>query len=165
MDTPQQCSQITEENMSGVQLTTYADSVALPHNMRSRVYETVRCPSVCLSQHGPSAANPLLQVSYCGSGRQVIRSIAAAAAGKCGQCHVVSVRRQLISVLWVAFNVSLLRQGADSCKIRPGEARDARCRAYLTSFCHSISIYTSIYCHLIHDLLFLPISTIESGVS
>jgi len=66
-----------------------------PHNMRSRVYETVRCPSVCLSQHGPSAANPLLQVCCCGSGRQEIRSIAAGAAGKCGQCHVVSVRRPL----------------------------------------------------------------------
>ena len=31
--------------------------------MRSRVYETVRCPSVCLSYslHGHTAANPLLQ--------------------------------------------------------------------------------------------------------
>ena len=31
---------------------------------QSRVYEMVRCPSlsVCLSQHGPTAANPLLQL-------------------------------------------------------------------------------------------------------
>jgi len=63
--------------------------------MWSRVYDTLRCPSVCLPQHGPSAANPLLQVSYCGPGRQEIRSIAAGAAGKCGQWHVVSVRRPL----------------------------------------------------------------------
>jgi len=27
------------------------------HNMRSRVYETVQCLSVCLSQQGPTAAN------------------------------------------------------------------------------------------------------------
>ena len=37
-----------------------------PHSMRSRIYETVRGPSVrpsvCLSQRGPTAANPLLQV-------------------------------------------------------------------------------------------------------
>jgi len=38
-------------------------------------------------------------------------------------------------------------------KIWPGEAREARCRACLISFCHSISIYTSIYCHLWHNIL------------
>jgi len=32
--------------------------------------ELVRRPSVCLSQHGPTAANPLLQVCCCGPGRQ-----------------------------------------------------------------------------------------------
>jgi len=41
---------------------------------RSMVYVTVRCLSVrlsiCLSQHGPIAANPLLQVCCCGPGRQ-----------------------------------------------------------------------------------------------
>ena len=36
--------------------------------------------------------------------------------------------------------------GACLTKIWPGEAR-------LTSFCHSISIYTSIYCHLWGDIL------------
>ena len=45
------------------------------------------CPSVCLSQHGPQQ-----QTRYW--------SIAAAAAGKCGQCHVVSVRRWLNTDLW-----------------------------------------------------------------
>jgi len=71
--------------------------------MRSRVYETVRCPpvcpsvrlSVCLSQHGPTAANPLLQFAVVDPVGSKYRSIAAAAAGECGQCHVVSVRRQL----------------------------------------------------------------------
>ena len=38
-----------------------------PHGMHSRVYETVQCLSVCLSQHGPTAANPLQQVCFCGS--------------------------------------------------------------------------------------------------
>jgi len=56
-----------------------------------RVYETVRCPSVCLSQHGPTTANPQLQVCCRGHGGPEI-SIAAAATGECGQCHVVSVR-------------------------------------------------------------------------
>ena len=46
------------------------------HGLRSRVYVTVGCQSVCLSaclsQHGPTAANPLLQVCCCGPGRQEI---------------------------------------------------------------------------------------------
>ena len=46
--------------------------------------------SVCLS----TAANQLLQVCCCGPGGREI-STDAAAAGECGQCHVVSVRRQL----------------------------------------------------------------------
>ena len=40
------------------------------HSMRGRVYETVRClsiyPSICLSQHQPTAENPLLQVCCSG---------------------------------------------------------------------------------------------------
>jgi len=36
------------------------------HIVRSGIYETVWYPSVCLSQHGPTAANPLLQVCCCG---------------------------------------------------------------------------------------------------
>ena len=43
-----------------------------PHCMLSRVYETVQCPSVCLSQHGPTAAHPLLHVCCCGRGGQEI---------------------------------------------------------------------------------------------
>jgi len=38
--------------------------------MRSRIYETVRCPFVCLSQHRPTQANPLLQVCFCRPGRK-----------------------------------------------------------------------------------------------
>ena len=71
--------------------------------MRSRVYVTVRCPSVYLSQHGPTAADPLLQVCCsCGPGRQEISIDCGmagdqllCAAGECGQCLVVSVRRKL----------------------------------------------------------------------
>ena len=59
--------------------------------------------SVCLSCCGPAAANPLLRVCCCGPGGQEIsidcRTAGArqqrCAAGECGQCHVVSVRRKL----------------------------------------------------------------------
>jgi len=69
------------------------------HSMRSRVYVTVRCLSVCLSQHGPTAANPLLRICCCGPGGQEL-SIdccrrSAASAGECGHCHDVSIRRKL----------------------------------------------------------------------
>jgi len=30
-----------------------------PHSMRSRIYETVQCPSVCLSHHGPPVAGDI----------------------------------------------------------------------------------------------------------
>ena len=42
-----------------------------------------------------------------------------------------------------------------TCLIWPGDWRGtrARCRAYLTSFCHSISMYTGICCHLWRDIL------------
>ena len=51
-------------------------------------------PSVCLSQQAPTTANPLLWVRAAvgaAAGRRY-RSIAAGAAGECGQWHVVSVR-------------------------------------------------------------------------
>jgi len=56
--------------------------------------------SVRLSQHGPTAANPLLQVcccrpeatDCCTAGAQQQR-----AAGECGQCHVVGVCKKLNS--------------------------------------------------------------------
>ena len=38
---------------------------------------SVRCTSVCLSQHGPTAANPLLQVCCCGAAGRRYQSIAA----------------------------------------------------------------------------------------
>jgi len=74
-----------------------------PHTMRSRVYVMVRRPSVCLLQHGLTAANPLLQVCCCELGGQEISidcAMASAqqqrrAAGECGQCRVVSVRRKV----------------------------------------------------------------------
>ena len=52
------------------------------HSMRSKVYKTVLCLSVCLSQHGPTAANPLLQVCSCGSGWQKISTAAAVVCGR-----------------------------------------------------------------------------------
>jgi len=46
--------------------------------------------SVCLSQREPTAANPFW-FAVRPAGRRY-QSIAASAAGECGQCHVVSVR-------------------------------------------------------------------------
>jgi len=65
-------------------------------------------PPVCLSQHGPTAANPLLQVSCCGPGRQDILINCCTAGtqqqprttGECGQCHVVGVRGKLVSLIF-----------------------------------------------------------------
>jgi len=57
-----------------------------PHRNHRRVYETVRCPSVCLPQRGRTFA-------AVGPACRRYRSTGAAAAGECGQCRVVSVRR------------------------------------------------------------------------
>ena len=51
---------------------TYGSYWRCPHTMRSRVYETVRCLSVCLCRHEPTAANPPLQVCCRGPGEQMI---------------------------------------------------------------------------------------------
>jgi len=50
-------------------------------SMQSRVYKTVRCPSVCLSYQGPTAANPLLQVYCCAPSRREI-SIDCCSSGR-----------------------------------------------------------------------------------
>jgi len=63
-----------------------------PYSMRSRVYETVRCPSVRLSVLTWAYSSTLAAAGLLQAGRRY-RSIAAVAAGECGQCHVVSVRR------------------------------------------------------------------------
>ena len=57
-----------------VELAAYRRSVYwhCPRGVRGRVYETVRCPSVCLSQRGVTAANPLLQVCCCRPGEEEI---------------------------------------------------------------------------------------------
>ena len=57
-----------------------------------------RCPSVCLSQHGPTrsksaAAGLLLWAQSAGDVDRLLQQRRAAA--ECGQCHVVSVRRKL----------------------------------------------------------------------
>ena len=57
-----------------------------------KVSVTVRCPSICLSQHEPTAANPLLQVCCCVPGGQEISTYCCTAgarqqrrvAGECG---------------------------------------------------------------------------------
>ena len=51
------------------------------HRMGSMIYETVLCPSVCLSQHGPTAANPPLQVCCCGPGGGQEESIDCCSSG------------------------------------------------------------------------------------
>ena len=70
--------------------------VCVTGTARCRLCVTVRCPSVCpsvcLFQHGPTAAG-LLTVGVCScgpGGREILMDCC-----ECGQCHVVSVRRQL----------------------------------------------------------------------
>ena len=57
-----------------------------PHSMRSRVYETVPCPSVCpavcLSQHESTAAKLSLQVCCCGLGGQDISTDCCSRGGR-----------------------------------------------------------------------------------
>jgi len=72
-------------------------------SMQSRVCETVLCPyvcpslrpSVCLSQHEPTAVNLLLQIWCCGHWLHL------PAAGECGQCHICQrtqvAKRRLVS--------------------------------------------------------------------
>ena len=59
-----------------------------PRRIRSGFYESVRCPSVHLSQHGPTAGGLLLWAHAGTAGRTSIDCC----SGGCGQCHVVSVR-------------------------------------------------------------------------
>ena len=80
------------------------------HTMRTRVYVSVGCPSVCPSgcpsigraHSSKSAAAGCSGFAAVGPAGRRYRSTAArraaAAAGKCGQCHVVSVRRKLNNV-------------------------------------------------------------------
>jgi len=67
------------------------------HSMRGRVYETTWCrPSVRLSvrpSRGPLEHTRCCMFAAVGPARRRYRSIAAAAADECGQCHDVSVRR------------------------------------------------------------------------
>ena len=79
------------------------------HSMESGVYVTVRCLSVCLFQHEPTAANLLYAAAGLllwawregDIGRLLHSQRSAAAVGECGQCHVVSVCRKLNTDLYV----------------------------------------------------------------
>ena len=71
-----------------------------PHSMGSKVYETLRCPSVCpfvplsvCPSMGPQQQTRCCRFAAVDSAGRRYRSTAVAAAGECGQCHVVSVRR------------------------------------------------------------------------
>ena len=72
-----------------------------PHNMRSRVYETVRCPSVCPSLCPSTGQHQQNSCCRFAAGRPADRRYIdrllqqRRAVGECGQCHVVSIRRLL----------------------------------------------------------------------
>ena len=88
--------------------------------MRNRVYETVRCPSVCLSQHGPTAANPLLQVfAAVGPVGKRYQAIAArrANAGSVTLSAYVCIAETQTSVVVYAAALSLLTTGCSSSAI------------------------------------------------
>jgi len=63
-------------------------------SMLSRVYETERCPSVRLPRMNPLQQNSCWRFAAASPGKRY-RLIAAAGAGKCGQCRVESVRWML----------------------------------------------------------------------
>jgi len=54
------------------------------HSMRSRVYVTLQCQSICRSHHERFLGGQKISIDCCNSG---VRRC------ECGQCHVVSVRR------------------------------------------------------------------------
>jgi len=66
-----------------------------------KVNVTARCPSVCsvpawTHSSKPAAAGLLLRAGWVGDvDRSLHSQHSAAAAGECGQCHVVSVRGRL----------------------------------------------------------------------
>jgi len=54
----------------GIKTTAFIGAARIVCRLQSKVY--VHCPSVCMSQHGPTAAKPPLQIYCCGPGRQEI---------------------------------------------------------------------------------------------
>jgi len=72
-----------------------------PHNIRSRVYVTVRCPSIRPSVSFIDRCNSVRRVCCWASGHRIHWLIAAPArarSNKCGQRHVDSWRRKLNTV-------------------------------------------------------------------
>ena len=69
--------------------------------------------SVRLSQHGPTAANPLLQVCCCrpeATDCCTAGALQQRAAGECGQCDVVGVRKKLnTDLFWRVVERRVLR--------------------------------------------------------
>ena len=61
---------------------THNSICSLALRMRIGVYETVLCPSVCLSLHGPTTSNPLLQVCCCGPGGHEISIDCCSSGGR-----------------------------------------------------------------------------------
>jgi len=78
--------------------------------MWSKVYGSVRRPSVCLS----TAANVLLHVCYCGPSWQEILIDCCMAhdsmVGECGQCHVVSICKKLNKDLLKTASIASIKQ-------------------------------------------------------
>ena len=60
------------------------------HSIRSKVYVTVRRPSVCLSVCPVAAAEEQLRRSQVAGDPAVARGRSMALSSKCGQCHVYS---------------------------------------------------------------------------
>ena len=69
------------------------------HTMQSTVYVSVVCLSICLSQHGLTAAHWLLQFCCCGPSHYETSisycTVHSSTVGTGGQCHLVSVCRKL----------------------------------------------------------------------
>jgi len=83
-------------------LTSFSPMCGRPcvYSMRSRVYETVRCPSVRLSVYpsmGPQQQTRCCRFAAVGPAAGDVDRLLQQrrAAGECGQCHVYRKRRKL----------------------------------------------------------------------
>jgi len=80
-----------------------------PHGMQSVVYVTVKCLSVHLSQHGPTAAKLHLQVCCCGPRWQEIHVLISCCSSIVRQANVQS---SVLSVYWLFMFLKYLDQFA-----------------------------------------------------
>ena len=95
-----------------------------PHSMQSKVYVTVQCLSilsVCLCQHGPTAANLLLQVCCCGPGGQEI--LINGCSSGVQQANAGSATLSVYIGWWILLNTDLTAAVLCTCWVPAGSQK------------------------------------------